>query len=74
MLNTLLVFAVIVLIMQVALFFVIRARKKRMKEESVIEKYNIKTRADAWQLLGDPDLDESDRQQIQALYDDKDQS
>lgn len=71
MLNTLLVFAVVVLILQVVLFFVIRARKKKMKEESVIEKYNIKTRADAWRLLGDPELDEVDRKRIQDLYDDK---
>ncbi len=64
-----LIFLVVaVLLFQIGLFFLIRYRKKKEKESSVIEKYNIRTAKDAWDLLSDPDLPEDDREKIQKLY------
>lgn len=65
----LLILAVIVLIIQVVMFFVIRSRKKEMQQVSEIErKYNIHTRSDAWNALNDPDIPESERMEIENLY------
>ena len=67
--ESLLVLAVVVLVVQVALFFVIRSRKKKLDEASEIErKYKIQSRADAWKVLNDPDLPESERIEIENLY------
>ena len=69
MINALLYLALFILVVQIVLFFVIRARKKKLKSESVIERFNITSRADAWKLLSDPDLSVPDREKIKKLYD-----
>lgn len=56
------------LALQVTLFIMGRRIRKREKENSVIEKYNIDSRQKAWQLLADPSLPEEDREKIKALY------
>jgi len=70
MINTLLYLAVFVLAFQIILFFVIRTRrkKKKLKRESITERYQITSRADAWKLLSDPNLSVPDREKIKKLY------
>ncbi len=69
MINALLYIALFILVFQIALFFVIRARKKKLKSESIIERFDITSRADAWKLLSDPNLSVPDREKIKKLYD-----
>ncbi|MDX1628150.1 MAG: hypothetical protein R3345_05590 [Fulvivirga sp.] len=64
----LIVFIIGVLILQIALFFVVRRIKKRNKENSVIEKYNIRSASDAFRLIQDPDVPSEDKQEIERLY------
>lgn len=64
----LLLFVILVFVLQVVLFFVIRNKRKRDKENSVIEKYKIRNSSDAFRLLQDPDIPEADRSKIEALY------
>ncbi|MTI26428.1 hypothetical protein [Fulvivirga kasyanovii] len=66
--NWLLLFVLLVLIFQVVMFFMIRAKRKKDKRESVIEKYNIRTPADAFRLLQNPDLPDEDLKKIEELY------
>lgn len=69
---SLMVFVSLVLILQVTLFFVIRARRKKEKERNVIEKYHIHSAGDAFQLMNDLSIPEVDRLEIERLYQDKD--
>lgn len=55
------------LLLQIGLFFLIRAKKKQMKE-GVMGKYDIKSSADAWRLINDPSIPEEDRDEIEKLY------
>jgi len=64
----LIIFVGIVLILQVVLFFVIRKKRNKVKENSIIERYDIKTTADAFRLLQDADIPEKDRKEIEKLY------
>lgn len=57
------------LIIQIALFIMGRRIRKREKENSIIERYNINSRQRAWQLIADPETPEEDRVKIRALYD-----
>ncbi len=66
--NTFLIFAVAILLLQVVLFFVIRKKKREDKKNSIIEKYNIKSPADAFRLIQDTSIPEEDRQKIETLY------
>lgn len=56
------------LALQITLLVVGRRIRKREKENSVIEKYNIDSRQKAWQLMGDNAIPEEDREKIKALY------
>ncbi len=55
------------LLLQVGLFILIRARKKKLKE-GVMGRYNIKSSADAWRLINDLSIPEDDRDEIERLY------
>ncbi|MTI22556.1 hypothetical protein E1176_16105 [Fulvivirga sp. RKSG066] len=66
--NGFIIFVVAVLTLQVVLFFVIRKKKRQEKENSVIEKYNIKSSSDAFRLIQDQSIPEEDRQEIERLY------
>ena len=66
--NTFLIFVAIVLLLQVALFFMIRKKKKQEKQNSVIERYNIKSAADAFRLIQDNSIPKEDRNKIEMLY------
>ncbi|MDN5210672.1 hypothetical protein QQ020_01395 [Fulvivirgaceae bacterium BMA12] len=66
--NLIIFFVVVVLIIQIALFFVIRARNKKLKRENVIEKYNIKSPGEAFELMNNPEIPEEDRIKIEKLY------
>lgn len=61
------------LVLQIALFIMGRRIRKREKENSIIERYNIDSRQKAWQLIADPKTPEDDREKIRALYDGEDQ-
>lgn len=56
------------LVGQVVLFILTRKRLKKDRANSVIEKYNINTRSDLWEILNDPDLPEEDRSKLEQLY------
>lgn len=56
------------LALQITLLIVGRRMRKREKENSVIEKYDINSRQKAWQLMGDVSIPEEDREKIKALY------
>ncbi len=66
--NFIIALVVIVLFIQIGLFFLIRAKKKKDKENSVIEKYNIKSAGQAWNLINDPETPEDDRIEIEKIY------
>lgn len=66
--NWLLVFVFLVLTFQIVMFFIIRAKRKKDKRENVIEKYNIRTPADAFRLLQNHDLPKDDLKKIEELY------
>jgi hypothetical protein len=67
--SSLLILALVALGVQIIMFFMIRSRKKGMEYPSEIErKYKIRTRADAWKLLNQPDLPDDERNQIEELY------
>ena len=66
--NFIIALVVIVLFIQIGLFFLIRAKKKKDKENSVIEKYNIKSAGQAWTLINDPETPEADRIEIEKIY------
>ena len=66
--NFIIALVVIVLFIQIGLFFLIRAKKKKDKENSVIEKYNIKSAGQAWNLINDPETPEDDRKEIEKIY------
>jgi len=67
--SSLLILALVVLAVQVVLFFMIRKRKRKLQEPSEIErKYHIRSRADAWKILNNPDLPEAERNEIEDLY------
>ena len=66
--TTFLIFAFLVLALQIALFFMIRKKRREEKNNSVIERYNIKSAADAFRLLQDNTIPQNDRDKIEALY------
>ena len=66
--NYLLVLVAIVLVFQIVLFFLIRKLNKKLKSDSVIHKYNLKSPADAFKILNDPNIPEKDREEIEILY------
>ena len=66
----LIVLALVVLVFQIGIFIYLRRKNKKMKEEDVLYKYNIRSRADAWRTLADPDLPENDREKIREIYED----
>ena len=67
-LNTLIILVSVVFLFQIGLFILGRRIKKKEKENSVIEKYKIKTPKDAWILIGDQSIPEDDRKKIEELY------
>lgn len=38
------------------------------KKNNVLDKYDIKSAKDAWNVLSDPELPEEDREKIQSIY------
>ncbi len=66
-------FLVLALVFQVGLFFMIRKKKKEMKANDILSRYNINSRADLFKVLASQDLDEEDRDKLQLLYDGEDE-
>ena len=67
--SSLLILAIVVLALQVVIFFITRSRKKKLEEPSAIErKFNIHNRADAWRALHNQDLSEAERVELEDLY------
>lgn len=67
--SFLLIIVLIVLVIQILMFFSIRSRKQDLKETSEVQdRYHIKTRADAWRLLNSSDLPEADRIKVEDFY------
>lgn len=66
--TVIIVFVVVVLVFQITLFFVIRSRNKKLKKEDIIEKYDIKSPGDAFELMNNPEIPEGDRIKIERIY------
>ena len=66
--TQIIVLVVLVFGLQIGLFIWGRKIRKRDKENSVLERYGIKSRADAWRTLSKPDLPENDRKELERLY------
>ena len=66
--TKLVIIVVVILVLQVGLFILTRRMRKKQKENDVIEKYNIKSAKDAWELIGDQSIPEDDRKKIEKLY------
>ena len=64
----LIVFAILILLFQIALFVYLRKKNRKFRETDVLLKYNIKSRKDAWNALGDHSIPEKDRERIRELY------
>jgi len=64
----------IVLLAQVGIFIAVRKKIRNDKKNSVIEKYTIKSKGDAWRLINNPDIPDEDRLKIEALYKGNDNS
>ncbi|MEM9325499.1 MAG: hypothetical protein AAGA85_07580 [Bacteroidota bacterium] len=71
-LTTLILLSVVVILLQVGIFWMGRRLRKREKENSVVLKYNIDSRKRAWQLMQDETLPEQDREEIRKLYNSED--
>lgn len=65
---SLMIFVGVVFVMQIVLFFVIRAKRRKEKESNVLLKYNISTPADAFKKMNDMSVPEQDRIEIERLY------
>ena len=61
-----------VFVLQIVLFIVGRRIRKKEKENNVLIKYDIKSRGDAWKLIGDHSIPEEDRKKIESLYNEED--
>ncbi|QSE98231.1 hypothetical protein [Fulvivirga lutea] len=57
-----------VLVLQIVLFFMIRAKKKEERENNVLLKYDINSPADAFKKMNDMSIPEEDRLKIEELY------
>ena len=67
--SSLLILAVIALVIQIVMFFVIRSKKQDLEYPTDIEKkYRIRTRADAWKLMNNPELSDKERTEIEDVY------
>ena len=66
--TALIILLVVAFGVQILLFFMGRRIRKKEKENSIIEKYDIRSRQKAWQLMGDTSIPEEDRKKIEALY------
>jgi len=66
--TNLLWFLVPVLVLQIVMFFVIRQKKKNMKRDDILVKYDISSRGELFRMLQNPDLADDDRAKLQALY------
>ncbi len=66
--TTLVLLAVVVIMLQIGIFWMGRRLRKREKENSVILKYDIDSRKKAWQLMQDESIPEEDREEISRLY------
>ncbi len=64
----LIIFVAAVLVLQIVFFFIIRKKRKQERENSVLEKYNIRSSGDAFRLLQDPEVPEKDKKEIERLY------
>lgn len=66
--TNLLWFIAPVLVLQIVIFFVIRQKKKSLKRDDILVKYDISSRGDLFRMLQNPDLGDEDRSKLQALY------
>ena len=64
--DLLLGFVLVAFIAQVLIFFL--SRKKKQEETGVLNKYNIRSTADAFRLINDPHVPEEDRIEIEKFY------
>ena len=61
-------FVMLALAVQVAIFFVIRDHKRKIRKNNVISKYNIRSASDAFRLLNDQNIPSKDREEIAKIY------
>ena len=65
---------VLALAVQLAIFFYSRKMKKEMKQNDILARYEIKSRADLFSTLNRTDLPDEDIKKLQSIYDADDRS
>jgi len=67
--ETLFIFVIVALFIQIALFYMAKQKKKlTVTKDSILEKYNIKTKGDAFKLINSHQIPEVDRIKIEKFY------
>lgn len=66
--TLLIVVIVVVLVVQILIFVMSRKKIKKERENSIVEKYNIKSSGDAWRLINNQEIPEEDRKKIEEVY------
>ena len=67
--SSLLILAIVALVVQIVMFFVIRSKKQDLEFPTEIEKkYRIRNRSDAWKLSNNPQLSDKERMEIEDIY------
>ena len=67
--NTILILVVIAFLVQIAIFFFVKKKKRIVKAtNSVFVKYNIKSKGDLFKIINSSNLPENDRIELEKLY------
>lgn len=62
---------VLALVVQVGIFFYSRKMKRDMKENDILSRYEIKSRAELFSALTRTDIPEEDIKELQSIYDEE---
>jgi hypothetical protein len=71
--ESLLIIVLVALGFQILIFFWGRKLRRKEKETNVLLKYRIKSRQDAWRIMGNMEIPEKDRNEIKKWYEQDDE-
>lgn len=63
-----LIIAILVLTLQLAIFWYVRKERRKYQEKNVLFKYDINNRADIFRLIQDQTIPEEDRKKLESIY------
>jgi len=70
----LIVVVILLITLQMGIYFYSRKLRKKLKEDNVLVKYDIKSRADAWKVLMSDETPDADKEEIERLMQEDDNS